>query len=478
MTIPDPPGPRRHAADGDRLPVVVTLVHGTFGRLPGADAGWTRPGSLLRERLAAALGRDAVFLPFRWSGMNWPSARYAAAGRLREHFRATAERYPGLGQYVIAHSHGGNVALYALRDAQRDDAGDAGDALPRGAVCLSTPFIAAQPRPVTLLRFIATYTVVLVTCFAVVATLMGRLLAPRLAAIDTASPVLRALLLNEVWLEFALCAVLAWYATNALVTLARRRHERIAVTGVTVPIRIFRSIGDEATAVLVTSSLLAWLGTLAWRAASALTLVVTGACSALLLGALLPPVGALLLAERLLGGSALQRRLGAMARSRRVLAVVAALGTMIAFGAWGYLFAGTRFGALDTSYATAVAALVLAIVSFAALSGLGYGLTAPFLEVTAETTPVGSWEVHLFAARAWTAGDRDPGPAAARVVAPASLSHSAAYVDEGVLGAIAAWIRQREAEVSADRAARGAARSPDRPAPAVVRGHPVPDAMR
>ena len=482
MTIPDPPGLRQRDAAGDRLPVVVTLVHGTFGRLPGADAGWTREGSLQRQRLAAELGRDALFLPFRWSGMNWPSARYAAARRLREHFRATAERYPGVGHYVVAHSHGGNVALYALRDAQRDarqDAqrDDAGGALPRGAVCLSTPFIAAQPRPVTLFRFIATYTVVLVTLFAVVATLMGRLLAPWLVAFDGGNAVLRALAWNEVWLEFALCAVLAWYATNALVTLARRRHERIAVGDVAVPIRIVRSVGDEATAVLVTSSLLAWLGTLAWRAASALTLVVTGAFSALLLGALLPPVSVVLLVERLLGGSAVRRRLAAIARSRRALAVVAALGTMISFGAWGYVFAGTRFGALDTSYATAVAALVLAIVAFAALSGLGYGLTAPFLEVTAETTPVGSWEVHLFAARTWTGGD-GAGPAAARVAAPAWLSHSAAYVDEGVLDAVAAWICQREAEVAADRPARVAALPVDRTAAAMGRGHPVPDAAR
>jgi alpha-beta hydrolase superfamily lysophospholipase len=71
---------------------------------------------------------------------------------------------------VVAHSHGGNVVLYAVRDAEREDAQEA---LPRGAVCLSTPFIAAQPRPVTLFRFVATYAVILVTLFAVVANAMA-----------------------------------------------------------------------------------------------------------------------------------------------------------------------------------------------------------------------------------------------------------------------------------------------------------------
>lgn len=424
----------------DRMSVVVTLVHGTFGRLPRSDAAWTREGSLLRRRFEAELGGDVVFVAFRWSGMNWPSARYRAARRLREHFRATAERHPGRRHYVVAHSHGGNVALYALRDAER---ASERDGVPHGVVCLSTPFIAAQPRPVTLLRFVATYAVVLVALFAVVATFMGRLLTPWMASIQTGSTVLSALMWNEVWLEFGLCAVLAWYATHALVRLARARRELIAVDGIRVPIRIYRSIGDEATAVLVTSSLLTWLATLAWRGASALTLVVAGAFAAVLLAALAIPVGALLLVERLLGRSRLRRRLGRAVRSRGAWALVVTAGTMLAFATWGFLLAGTPLGAADMSYARAVAALALAVVACSALSGLGYGLTAPFLDVTAETTPLGSWPVHLFAAVGGDAEEpvRD---GASNATKRASLSHSAAYVDEGVLGAIAAWIRERE----------------------------------
>ena len=435
------------AADERGRPLVVTLVHGTFGRLPGHDAAWARDGSYLRRRLQEELGGDVVFVPFRWSGMNSPSARYRAAQRLRDHFHLTAERHPACGHYLVAHSHGGNVALYALRDAV---AGAPPSALPDGVVCLSTPFIASQPRPLTLFRFVSTYSVVVVALFAVVAALMGRLLVPWMAGIHPDSSVLNALMWNEIWLEFVLCAALAWHATNRLVGLAQDRRKLIAVDAVPVPLRIYRSIGDEATALLATSSFFTWLGTLAWRAASTLTIVVPGIFAALLFALLALPVGVLLLIGRLVAGDRLRRRIEEVTRSRSFWALVVTAGTMLALAVWGFAFAGTPLGAADRSYATAVAALVLAVLACATLSGLGYGLTAPFLEVSAETTPPGSWQVHLFAARTWDGG-HERGRDRAVPGTTASLSHSAAYVDSSVLAAIAAWIREREGARQAAR---------------------------
>ena len=440
--------------------LVVTLVHGTFGRLAGRDASWTREGSFLRQRLLEELSPDVVFLPFRWSGMNWPSARYAAARRLRDHLRVTSERYPERNHFVLAHSHGGNVALYALRDAGAEPPPAW---LPAGVVCLSTPFIAAQPRPETLFRFVATYAVVVVTLFAVVATLMGRLLIPWMAGVRTDDTVLNALMWNEVWLEFALCAVLAWHATNRLVRMARERRKLIAVGGVPVPLRIYRSIGDEATALLATSSFFTWLGTLAWRAASTLTLVVTGVFAVIVLALVAGPIGLLVLIERLFGGRRLRHRLTSAARSRRFWASVVAMGTMLAFAVWGFFLAGTPLGTADMSYARVVAVLVFAVVACSTFSGLGYGLTAPFLEVSAETTPPGSWQVHLFAARDWDGDERVPREGGTGTRSP-SLAHSAAYGDSDVLRAIVAWIREREAvrRPARDRSVDAVA-SPDQP---------------
>lgn len=361
--------------------------------------------------------------------MNWPAARYRAALRLSDHFAETARIHPERRHYVVAHSHGGNVCLYALRDAGRG-----GTAMPRGLVCLSTPFIAAQPRPITLFRFVATYAVLLVTFFAIIANVMGRILPVVLPEVNPANAVLYTLVLNEVWLEFLLCGVLAWYATNGLVRLARSRRGKIAVDSVGVPVRIYRSIADEASALLATSSFFSWLGALAWGLASAITIAIAGVFGAMLLAPVLFPVAAILLVERMLGSSGFKSRVHPVVRSRRFWTIVVTAGTMAAFALWGYFLAGTRFGTAEMSYAMFVAALMAAVVSFSALSGLGYGLTAPFLEVTAEATPVGSWQVHLFAARTW--GQEGP--------KPASLAHSAAYADQGVIGGIAAWIREHE----------------------------------
>lgn len=421
------------------MPIVVSLVHGTFGRLPGGDADWTRDGSVLRRSLGAALGDDVVFIPFRWSGMNWPAARYRAARRLRDHFGDTARRYADRSHYVVAHSHGGNVCLYALRDAER-----AGTALPRGVVCLSTPFIAAQPRPITLFRFVATYAVLLVTFFAIVANLMGRVLPVLVPDVDPANTVLYALVLNEVWLEFLLCSVLAWYATNGLVRLARRRRDEIAVDAVLVPVRIYRSIADEASALLATSSFFSWLGALAWSLASALTIAVAGIFAGLLFAPVLLLAAAILTVERLVGTRRLRSRMDRIARSRRFWTITVTIGTMAAFALWGFFLAGTRFGTAEMGYSMFVAALMAAVISFSALSGLGYGLTAPFLEVTAEASPVGSWTVHLFAARTWDPEGPVTGHIRAGAAKAVSLAHSAAYADERVLRGIAAWIAECE----------------------------------
>jgi len=55
-------------------------------------------------------------VPFRWSGQNSHTARAAAASELGELLKKLTQQYPNANIYLIAHSHGGNVALYAIRD--------------------------------------------------------------------------------------------------------------------------------------------------------------------------------------------------------------------------------------------------------------------------------------------------------------------------------------------------------------------------
>jgi hypothetical protein len=77
---------------------------------------------------------DAEIQRFEWSGANRHQKRQIAAAQLAEHINGCASKFPGAKQVLIAHSHGGNVVLYALKNA---------DAYSKvtGSIFLSTPFL-------------------------------------------------------------------------------------------------------------------------------------------------------------------------------------------------------------------------------------------------------------------------------------------------------------------------------------------------
>ncbi|SAL82485.1 Alpha/beta hydrolase family protein [Caballeronia choica] len=146
---------------------VVFLVHGTwaFGRrksvvshffgknfppeneliwsdCPG-DQGLTgsnncRVGehAAFRRRLSKQLPAGTRIRGFRWTGYNGIHARGKAATKLAEEINA--ERKNGTRQiFVVAHSHGGNVAHYASTELGADVS---------GIVALATPFISASKK--------------------------------------------------------------------------------------------------------------------------------------------------------------------------------------------------------------------------------------------------------------------------------------------------------------------------------------------
>ena len=117
-------------------PTVVTLVHGTFAR----GALWTKDGSVLRREIAAAVCEhdcDVSFDNFEWSGRNTHRARVRAGHELAAHITRLREAMPRCRHFIVAHSHGGNVALLAHKH------------LPMflhalGIATLGTPFIHAD----------------------------------------------------------------------------------------------------------------------------------------------------------------------------------------------------------------------------------------------------------------------------------------------------------------------------------------------
>jgi hypothetical protein len=113
----------------------VTLVHGTFAR----GAAWTRPDSAMRTEWPTSPERPVVFTVFEWSGENSHEARQTAASDLAAHLRKVAAAHKDAAHLVIAHSHGGNVALAAMAQEEVRSRVAA-------IACLNTPFISCEAR--------------------------------------------------------------------------------------------------------------------------------------------------------------------------------------------------------------------------------------------------------------------------------------------------------------------------------------------
>jgi hypothetical protein len=109
---------------------VITVVHGTWA----ASSELAQERSPFSEALSKSLDCTAVFCPFKWSGDNSHSARINATRDLRAHIAHLAVVHPEAAQFIIAHSHGGNIAVWATRDPK------CGSRV-AGLITLSTPFL-------------------------------------------------------------------------------------------------------------------------------------------------------------------------------------------------------------------------------------------------------------------------------------------------------------------------------------------------
>jgi hypothetical protein len=215
--------------------IVVTLVHGTFA----TAAPWMKPDSALCRRLKLAFGDNILIKPFNWCPAdNSIDARIAAAEKLSSRLAKLQENHPEARQYVIAHSHGGNVAL---------DAALYGHNL-AGIACLATPFLHASARDLRQLTFVN-----LGWWFSSLFLLSGQVV---LLWFGLAN-----------WLGFwvPVSLVLAGVAAGVTSGLYERRVRRIKIEDVAKALQtavpadsnllIIRGAGDEASLALETSQL-------------------------------------------------------------------------------------------------------------------------------------------------------------------------------------------------------------------------------
>jgi hypothetical protein len=138
-----------------RHQLLITLVHGTWGRgfFPSHRRQnqrplWFEEGSPFLTRLSIELGDiPHKITPLLWSGANSIFERDKTAHILAQNVSDEHAEHPQATQLIVAHSHGGNIALRALHHLQKRDASRlcGADTTNPLLVTLATPFVEVHP---------------------------------------------------------------------------------------------------------------------------------------------------------------------------------------------------------------------------------------------------------------------------------------------------------------------------------------------
>ena len=242
------------------MPIVITLVHGTWGR----RSEWIREGSPLRRAFESVLKDEVVFRTFVWSGRNSFAARERAGEDLRSFLREGFHVFPDDAAHsIIAHSHGGNVILKALAD-------DFIRARISTVICLSTPFITVAARNFgSSIRF--NVNLFHLGLAAIAAICIDRKISfirtfSAHALLSTNSDLVRMSFL----LMFAAETLIAWTAIYFPLNLWRTHAQRFTKAQTIRPVSdlnllVIRPPADEASGALTATQFVAWLVTHSWQ---------------------------------------------------------------------------------------------------------------------------------------------------------------------------------------------------------------------
>ena len=397
------------AEDGPDDPAtVVTLIHGTWAR----RAAWTLPGSPLRRVLSRAATGPLLFQRFAWSGRNSISARQTAVRDLVRHLHGVTQRWPRAQHYVVAHSHGGNIAFYALSDRVLQDR-------IQGLVCLSTPFLTVTPRDLGPVGHIALWWLPVILIFYA-----------GMFVLDQLAPAL-----SDPWGPLLLIAAVG---SGFLVSRRLKRFAALAHSALEYPevdrkkVLIVRAAADEASAALGATHIISWLSGRVWLFTSRMlgdtvdtvdgwrtVLTSRRRATGAVVACLLIVCALAFLVPSVAGSGWYQQRVG-VAAVAALLVVVALLvrGGLVAAFLGSFLFA-------------VIAAPFLMVVAVLGVS-VGPELLAAGLlfQVTAEATPPGQWVVWQIAA----VGEAE---------VSSGLMHSASYQSAAALEIVERWFGQR-----------------------------------
>ena len=109
---------------------LIILVHGTYGE----DPEWKEAKSPMPKYIEENLDFSCTFYPYKWEAPNTNKARLEGAKKLKEILVEFYEKNEYKDISIIGHSHGGNVALYAVGMLDNPN-------IVSKIICLGTPFL-------------------------------------------------------------------------------------------------------------------------------------------------------------------------------------------------------------------------------------------------------------------------------------------------------------------------------------------------
>jgi hypothetical protein len=398
----------------------IFLVHGTFAK----DARWTHKDSALYATLRKELDTDD-FTSIPWTGANTTRARREGVTRLSSELRKSLSKKPSNQHLVIGHSHGGTIALLAVASAEFVDK--------VGVVLLSTPILIPRKRKFS---FLLGFSLAIGAYFSAAISLV--LLA---VLCGNTWPSLQAppdVLVIPCMIGAGIGLLLLYRYLQQLTDFIVRENGRAVPTD--IQLVIVRESADEASSFLgafqlcsraismiftgiefTADSLEAWTKKAAKEPLTAGTVVpnlifVTAALGSVSF-ALYTFHDTFHFSFNTVTIIVILAIAAALCFNRRMASGLASHGYFVAFGT---LLVPLWFLAFPIW-------LLLVIVLLPIREAI---LSAPFVDLSAETTPEGRWSVDHFVPTA-------------EVFAGWGLSHSAAYNDPRVLKLIVNWVKQR-----------------------------------
>lgn len=389
--------------------VHFVLVHGTWAHgfwralfwrwIPKRFLPRAVKWPLLCQKLEQSAGTIHSFV---WSGRNDHRARMQAGLALRKRLKDIASDDERI--YVLAHSHGGNVALYAIDDPDLEERIE-------GIVFMATPFLHFRPQRLELGLIHATLQILAASTF-VIPMFVFLIYAPDFWNVsEWSKPIVfgafgLSLVLGYILSKFLSIIFENWHPESQ----ARQQSKKFQPQppGEQMEVLVVRNIGDEATIALVGGSLVEWLLAGIWRASFLATVVPLAMMAEWFLNRLKHGNWKLVIAI--------------------LVATVAAVLILAPSIFWGILIASYFFivvlGALHI-----LLGLIILILNFTRFGWYGFWSTA-LVRVSTEATPTGRWPAELFPSD------------------DVAFAHSEAYRDPKIVLQITDWLKAKLANES------------------------------